>query len=42
MNFVILLFTVNAFPFAALMVMIIDILVIYGLVAYGGRERSAA
>ena len=40
-NFVILLFTVNAFPFAALMVMIIDILVIYGLVAYGGRRRTA-
>ena len=38
---VILLFTVNAFPFAALMVLIIDILVIYGLVAYGGRQRTA-
>ena len=40
-NILILLFTVNAFPFAALMVMIIDILVIYGLVAYGGRQRTA-
>ena len=31
----------NAFPFAALMLFIVDLLVIYGLVAYGGRERSA-
>lgn len=40
-NAVILLFTVNAFPFAAFMLFIVDILVIYGLVAYGGRERAA-
>lgn len=32
----ILLF-VNAYPFAAFMVFIIDLLVIYGLAAYGGR-----
>ena len=41
-NAVILLFTVNAFPFAAFMLFIIDLLVIYGLVVYGGRERAAA
>jgi hypothetical protein len=35
----ILLFTVNAFPFAAFMLFIVDLLVIYGLVAYGGRQR---
>jgi uncharacterized membrane protein HdeD (DUF308 family) len=37
---VILLFTVNAFPFAAFMLFIIDLLVIYGLIAYGGRDRA--
>ena len=36
-----ILFTVNAFPFAAFMIFIIDLLVIYGLVVYGGRERAA-
>ena len=40
-NAVILLFTVNAFPFAAFMLFIVDVLVIYALVAYGGRERAA-
>jgi uncharacterized membrane protein HdeD (DUF308 family) len=40
-NFVILLFTINAFPFAAFMLMIVDLLVIYGLVVYGGRSRMA-
>jgi hypothetical protein len=40
-NFVILLFTINAFPFAAFMLMIVDLLVIYGLVVYGGRSRTA-
>lgn len=39
-NFVILLFTINAFPFAAFMLMIVDLLVIYGLVVYGGRSRA--
>jgi hypothetical protein len=39
-NFIILLFTINAFPFAAFMLMIVDILVIYGLVVYGGRSRA--
>ena len=38
LNAMAILFTVNAFPFGALMIFIIDVLVIYGLVAYGGRE----
>lgn len=37
-----ILFTVNAYPFAAFMLFLIDMLVIYGLVAYGGRDRAAA
>ena len=37
-NALILLFTVNAFPFAAFMLFIVDILVIYGLATYGGRR----
>ena len=41
-NAMAILFTVNAFPFAAFMIFIIDVLVIYGLVAYGGRQGSAA
>ena len=32
----VILFTVNAYPFAAFMVFIIDLLVIYGLIAHGG------
>jgi hypothetical protein len=40
LNALVLLFTVNAFPFAALMLFIVDILVIYGLAAYGGRRVS--
>jgi hypothetical protein len=36
-----ILFTVNAFPFAAFMLFIIDLLVIYGLVAHGGQPRRA-
>jgi hypothetical protein len=39
LNGIILLFTVNAYPFAAFMLFIVDVLVIYALVAYGGRER---
>ena len=39
-NAVVLLFTVNAFPFAAFMLFLADILVIYGLVVYGGRPRT--
>jgi hypothetical protein len=35
----VILFTVNAYPFAAFMLFILDLLVIYGLVAYGGRDR---
>ena len=38
-NAVLLLFTVNAFPFAAFMLFLADILVIYGLVVYGGGSR---
>ena len=34
---VVVLFTVNAYPFAAFMLFIIDLLVIYGLAVYGGR-----
>ena len=41
-NALILLFTVNAFPFAAFMLFIVDILVIYGLAAYGGQRRERA
>ena len=40
LNAIILLFTVNAFPFAAFMLFIVDILVIYGLVAYGGQRAA--
>ena len=39
-NAVVLLFTVNAFPFAAFMLFLADILVIYGLVVYGGGSRT--
>ena len=38
LNAVILLFTVNAFPFAAFMLFIVDLLVIYGLAVYGGQR----
>ena len=41
-NALILLFTVNAFPFAAFMLFIVDILVIYGLATYGGQRRERA
>ena len=40
LNAMILLFTVNAFPFAAFMLFIVDILVIYALVVHGGRQRA--
>lgn len=40
LNAMILLFTVNAFPFAAFMLFIVDLLVIYGLTVYGGRQRA--
>jgi hypothetical protein len=38
----ILVFTVNAYPFAAFMLFIVDILVIYGLVVYGGGQRASS
>lgn len=41
LNAMILLFTVNAFPIAAFMLFIVDLLVIYGLVVYGARGRTA-
>jgi uncharacterized membrane protein HdeD (DUF308 family) len=37
LNILVLLFTVNAYPFAAFMLFLIDVLVIYGLVVYGGH-----
>jgi hypothetical protein len=37
LNAMILLFTVNAYPFAAFMLFIVDMLVIYGLAVYGGK-----
>ena len=39
-NIIILLFTVNAYPFAAFMLFIIDVLVIYALTAYGGPDGA--
>jgi hypothetical protein len=36
-----ILFTVNAYPFAAFMLFIVDLLVIYGLVVHGGRGEAA-
>jgi uncharacterized membrane protein HdeD (DUF308 family) len=38
-SILVLLFTVNAYPFAAFMLFIIDVLVIYALTAYGGPDR---
>jgi hypothetical protein len=40
LNALILLFTVNAFPFAAFMLFIVDVLVVYGLAVYGGRQDA--
>ena len=42
LNAMILLFTVNAFPFAAFMLFIVDMLVVYGLAVYGGGGRRRA
>jgi hypothetical protein len=41
LHILILLFTVNAYPFAAFMLFIIDLLVIYALSVYGGSSRAA-
>ncbi len=41
-NAIIQLIFLPAYPFLALAIFTLDILVVYGLVAYGGRERSAA
>lgn len=35
----IILFTVNAYPFAAFMLFILDLLIIYALVVYGGQHH---
>jgi uncharacterized membrane protein HdeD (DUF308 family) len=40
LNAMIILFTVNAYPFAAFMLFIVDLLIIYGLAVYGGRPRQ--
>lgn len=39
-NILVLLFTVNAYPFAAFMLFIVDLLVIYALTVYGGPARA--
>lgn len=41
-NLVATLTSVNAYPFWALVIIGIDILVIYGLAAYGGRQAQSA
>jgi hypothetical protein len=41
-NAMIVLFTVNAYPFAAFMIFLIDVMVIYGLAVYGGRDDRAS
>ena len=41
-NAMIVLFTVNAYPFAAFMIFLIDVMVIYGLAVYGGRDQTTA
>lgn len=42
LNAMILLFTVNAYPIAAFMLFMVDLMVIYGLAVYGGRSRAEA
>ena len=39
---VVILFTQNAYPFAAFMLFIVDLLVIYGLAVYGGQSKQPA
>jgi hypothetical protein len=41
-NAIIQLIFIPAYPFASLALFAVDILVIYGLVAYGGRRREVA
>ena len=41
-NAMIVLFTVNAYPFAAFMIFLIDVMIIYALAVYGGREDQRA
>jgi hypothetical protein len=40
-NAIVQLMFISAYPFAALALFTLDILIIYGLVAYGGRRRTA-
>jgi hypothetical protein len=39
---IIQLIFIPAYPFLALAIFTLDLLVVYGLVAYGGRERQGA
>ena len=39
---VVIVFTHNAYPFAAFMLFIVDLLVIYGLAVYGGQNKTTA
>jgi uncharacterized membrane protein (DUF2068 family) len=41
-NAIIQLIFIPAYPFLALAIFTLDLLVVYGLVAYGGRERQGA
>lgn len=41
-NAIIQLIFIPAYPFLALAIFTLDLLVVYGLVAYGGREQRAA
>ncbi len=40
-NLVVVLFWITAFPFSGFAIFLIDLLVIYGLVAHGGQPRRA-
>lgn len=40
-NLVVVLFWITAFPFSGFAIVLIDLLVIYGLVVYGGRPQNA-
>lgn len=41
LNSIVMLMFIPAYPFGALAVFAIDVLVIYGLAAYGGRDRPS-
>ena len=42
LNSIVMLMFIPAYPFGALAVFAIDVLVIYGLAAYGGRSSASA